>query len=125
MGTNKFHHYMLEKKIKIKQMKELSLVVCVYNEEENIAPLGKQIIEALEGYNYEVIFVNDGSTDKTRSEILKIKHGNFVLLDLKMNYGQSTALQAGIDLAEGEYIVLLDGDLQNDPADSTNDAGHG
>ena len=101
----------------MKSMKELSLVICVYNEESNIAPLSLQIIEALKGYNYEAIFVNDGSTDATRAEILKINHENFVLLDLKMNYGQSTALQAGIDLAEGEYIVLLDGDLQNDPAD--------
>lgn len=98
-------------------MKELSLVICVYNEESNIAPLSKQIINALEPYNYEAIFVNDGSTDKTKSEILKINHENFVLLDLKMNYGQSSALQAGIDMAEGEFIALLDGDLQNDPAD--------
>ena len=98
-------------------MKELSVVICVYNEEENIAPLSRQIMEALEGFDYEAIFVNDGSSDKTKSEILKINHENFTLLDLKMNYGQSTALQAGIDLAQGEYIALLDGDLQNDPAD--------
>ncbi len=98
-------------------MKELSVVICVYNEEENIAPLSRQIMEALEGFDYEAIFVNDGSSDKTKSEILKINHENFTLLDLKMNYGQSTALQAGIDLAQGEYIALLDGDLQNDPTD--------
>lgn len=98
-------------------MKELSLVICVYNEELNIRPLSEQIINALKGYNYEAIFVDDGSSDKTREEVLKIKDEHFTLLELKKNYGQSSALQAGIDLAEGEHIVLLDGDLQNDPAD--------
>ncbi|NOY95527.1 MAG: glycosyltransferase family 2 protein [Chlorobi bacterium] len=98
-------------------MKKLSLVICVYNEELNIAPLSKQIKEALEGFDYEAIFVDDGSTDATRSEILKINDEHFLLVELKRNYGQSSALQAGIDQAEGEFVVLLDGDLQNDPAD--------
>ena len=98
-------------------MKQLSLVICVYNEEQNIRPLSEQIIDALEGYDYEAIFVDDGSGDRTREEILNIGNERFILLELKKNYGQSSALQAGIDLAEGEHIVLLDGDLQNDPAD--------
>ncbi len=98
-------------------MKKLSLVICVYNEELNIAPLSKQIKEALGGFDYEAIFVDDGSTDATRSEILKINDEHFLLVELKRNYGQSSALQAGIDQAEGEFVVLLDGDLQNDPAD--------
>ena len=98
-------------------MKQLSLVICVYNEELNIRPLSEQIVNALEGYDYEAIFVDDGSTDRTREEILNINDERFILLELKKNYGQSSALQAGIDLAEGEHIVLLDGDLQNDPAD--------
>lgn len=98
-------------------MKQLSLVICVYNEELNIRPLSEQIIAALDGYNYEAIFVDDGSTDRTREEIIAINDERFVLLELKKNYGQSSALQAGIDLAQGGHIVLLDGDLQNDPAD--------
>lgn len=98
-------------------MKQLSVVICVYNEELNIRPLSEQIINALEGFDYEAIFVDDGSTDRTREEIMAIDNNRFVLLELKKNYGQSSALQAGIDLAEGEHIVLLDGDLQNDPAD--------
>ncbi|MDX9880539.1 MAG: glycosyltransferase family 2 protein [Prolixibacteraceae bacterium] len=98
-------------------MKQISLVICVYNEELNIRPLSEQIINALKGYDYEAIFVDDGSTDHTRKEVMAINDKRFVLLELKKNYGQSSALQAGIDLAEGEYIVLLDGDLQNDPAD--------
>lgn len=98
-------------------MKKLSLVICVFNEEPNIKPLSDQIKAALNNYNFEAIFVDDGSTDKTREEILKINDDRFVLVELKRNYGQSSALQAGIDQAQGEYVVLLDGDLQNDPAD--------
>ncbi|GAB1453017.1 glycosyltransferase family 2 protein [Draconibacterium sp.] len=98
-------------------MKKLSLVICVFNEEENIKPLSDQIIAALNNLNFEAIFVDDGSTDKTREEIATINDERFILVELKRNYGQSSALQAGIDQAQGEYVVLLDGDLQNDPAD--------
>ncbi|PTN09782.1 glycosyltransferase family 2 protein [Mangrovibacterium marinum] len=98
-------------------MKELSLVVCVYNEEQNIKPLSDQIKAALKDFDYEVLFVDDGSTDTTRDEIRAIKDEHFVLVELKRNYGQSSALQAGIDQAQGEYVALIDGDLQNDPAD--------
>ncbi|HYQ58228.1 MAG TPA: glycosyltransferase family 2 protein [Draconibacterium sp.] len=97
--------------------KKLSLVICVWNEELNIKPLSEQIKAALEGIDYEAIFVDDGSTDKTREEIRKINNDRFLLVELKRNYGQSSALQAGIDQAEGEFIALIDGDLQNDPAD--------
>ena len=98
-------------------MKKLSVVICVYNEELNISPLADQIKKALDGIDYEAIFVDDGSTDKTREEILKIADNRFLLVELKRNYGQSSALQAGIDQADGEFVVLIDGDLQNDPAD--------
>ncbi len=98
-------------------MKQLSLVICVYNEELNILPLSDQIKAALEGVDFEAIFVDDGSTDTTCQKIREINDDRFLLLELKRNYGQSSALQAGIDQAAGEYVVLLDGDLQNDPAD--------
>ncbi len=98
-------------------MKKLSLVICVWNEELNIKPLSEQIKAALSDIDYEAIFVDDGSTDNTRKEIRKINDDRFLLVELKRNYGQSSALQAGIDQAEGEFVVLLDGDLQNDPAD--------
>jgi glycosyltransferase involved in cell wall biosynthesis len=98
-------------------MKKLSLVICVFNEAPNIKPLVEQIIKSLDGLDFEAIFVNDGSTDDTQSEILKIRDNRFILVELKRNYGQSSALQAGIDQAKGEYVALIDGDLQNDPAD--------
>jgi glycosyltransferase involved in cell wall biosynthesis len=95
----------------------ISLVVCVFNEEENILPLAEQIINAMGGFDFEAIFVDDGSTDSTREKIREIKDNRFLIVELKKNYGQSSALQAGIDMATGEYIVTLDGDLQNDPSD--------
>ena len=98
-------------------MKKLSVVICVFNEEANIAPLCREIQNAMGNIDYEAIFVDDGSTDKTRDEILKTRDSRFFLVELNRNYGQSSALQAGIDVAEGEYIALMDGDLQNDPAD--------
>jgi glycosyltransferase involved in cell wall biosynthesis len=98
-------------------MKKLSLVICVYNEESNIKPLSEQIQNALDGIDYEAVFVDDGSSDKTCDEVRKINDERFILIELKRNYGQSSALQAGIDHADAEYIALIDGDLQNDPAD--------
>ena len=98
-------------------MKQLSLIICVYNEELNIKPLAEQIKAALPDFDYEAIFVDDGSSDRTREEIRAIDDDRYVLVELKRNYGQSSALQAGIDQAIGEHVVLLDGDLQNDPAD--------
>jgi glycosyltransferase involved in cell wall biosynthesis len=98
-------------------MKKLSVVVCVYNEEENIKHLVQQISDALTTIDYEIIYVDDGSTDSTVKEILNLKHPHLTLVQFKKNFGQSSALAAGIDHATGEFIVLLDGDLQNDPAD--------
>ena len=102
-------------------MRELSLVVTVINEEDNIHPLIEEIRNALGGMDYEVVFVDDGSTDATRKRIKEAIQealdDRVILVELKKNYGQSTAMTAGIDHTKGKYIVLLDGDLQNDPAD--------
>jgi glycosyltransferase involved in cell wall biosynthesis len=96
---------------------QLSLVIPVFNEADNVGLLAAKINDALEGYNYEIIFVDDFSTDGTRTVIKKIADERIHLIELKKNYGQSLALAAGIDYAGGEYIITMDGDLQNDPAD--------
>ena len=98
-------------------MKELSIVITVKNEEENITPLLQTIRSALPGVDYEMILVDDGSTDKTKQQILNNADERTVLVELRKNYGQSTAMTAGIDYSSGRYIALLDGDLQNDPSD--------
>jgi len=98
-------------------MKELSVVITVLNEKDNIKPLIEAIRNALTGINYEVVFVDDGSSDGTQKEIYEYADERIVLVELRRNYGQSTAMTAGIDNASGTYIALLDGDLQNDPAD--------
>lgn len=96
---------------------KLSVVVPVYNEEENVGLLVDRIVTALADKNYEIILVDDGSTDQTRQEIKKLNHPKVVLIELKKNYGQSLALAAGIDYSTGDYIITMDGDLQNDPDD--------
>ena len=98
-------------------MRELSVVITVLNEKENIAPLIEAIKSALIGIDYEVIFVDDGSNDGTQKEIRKYSNDQIILVELRKNYGQSTAMTAGIDHTTGNYIALLDGDLQNDPTD--------
>ncbi|NND05913.1 MAG: glycosyltransferase family 2 protein [Saprospiraceae bacterium] len=96
---------------------EISIVVCVYNEEDNIKPLIDQIHTALTGVSYEIIYVDDGSTDRTLEELQDCLDDHLKVLALRRNYGQSLALMAGIDSAKGRYIVTMDGDLQNDPSD--------
>ncbi len=96
---------------------EISIVVCVYNEEGNIVPLIERIQDALEGYSYEIVYVDDGSTDDTLKELKTCNSKRLKVVELRRNYGQSLALSAGIDVAEGTYIITMDGDLQNDPSD--------
>jgi glycosyltransferase involved in cell wall biosynthesis len=76
-----------------------------------------QVREALEDYDYEVIFVDDGSTDKTAEVINSIHDERVNLIQFKRNFGQSSALLAGFDRATGDFIITMDGDLQNDPRD--------
>ena len=96
---------------------KLSLVITVFNEEDNIEPLMASISESLSDLNYEVVFVDDGSTDQTVVKIKEQADPCIKLVILTRNYGQTAAMTAGIDQATGDYIVTLDGDLQNDPAD--------
>ncbi|ASV29057.1 glycosyltransferase family 2 protein [Maribacter cobaltidurans] len=95
----------------------LSVVVPLYNEEDNVVLLTQKIHESLIGYNYQIIYIDDFSTDNTKKVVKAMEDGKVHLIELKKNYGQSLALAAGIDYAEGEYIITMDGDLQNDPSD--------
>ncbi len=96
---------------------ELSIVITVLNERENIVPLISKLKQDLSAIDHEVIFVDDGSTDGTQKEIKAIADDSITLIELRKNYGQSTAMTAGIDHTRGKYVALLDGDMQNDSSD--------
>lgn len=98
-------------------MKLISVVVALYNEAGNIPALVQQITTALQNHNYEMILVDDGSTDSSVKIIKENLLPEIKLIVLRKNYGQSAAMAAGIDAAKGEYIVTMDADLQNDPSD--------
>lgn len=100
---------------------QVSLLVPVYNEEENLPELYRQLFEIFQrsGRSYEIIFINDGSKDRSL-EILQgfqNENPNVVIADLMRNFGQHSAAAAGLSLASGEYISVIDADLQNDPED--------
>ncbi len=99
----------------------LSIVVPIYNEEENLPILYEKLKKVLDsiGKSYEIIFVNDGSTDKSWEIIKELaeKDPNVIGVTFKRNYGQTAAMSAGFDIANGEIIITMDGDLQNDPED--------
>ena len=96
---------------------EISVVVCVYNEENNIKPLINRIHKALNTFSFEIIYVDDGSTDRTLDQLKTLQTDKLRIVEMRKNYGQSLALMAGIHQALGEFIVTMDGDLQNDPQD--------
>jgi glycosyltransferase involved in cell wall biosynthesis len=100
---------------------QTSLIVPVYNEVENLPILAaqlSQLMDQLAGES-EVVFVNDGSTDGSTEvlEQLAQQDARFVVVQFRRNYGQTAAMQAGLEAARGEHLVTLDGDLQNDPSD--------
>lgn len=99
----------------------LSLVVPVYNEVENLTPLYERVREVLDptGWTYELILVDDGSTDGSDRMLadLHAKDSRVKVLRFRRNFGQTAALAAGFDYAHGDIVVSLDGDMQNDPVD--------
>ena len=100
---------------------DLSVVVPLYNEEESLPYLVEQLTDALRpsGERFELVLVNDGSSDRTAEVLEQLSHNvpELVAVLLRKNYGQTAAMAAGFDVAQGDVIVSLDGDLQNDPAD--------
>jgi glycosyltransferase involved in cell wall biosynthesis len=103
------------------EIRKLSIVIPVYNEEENVPLLYRELKEVLEElpYDYEIIFVNDGSRDRTGEVLEEIaqKDKKVKVIEFARNYGQTSAMMAGMDFASGDIIITMDGDLQNDPKD--------
>lgn len=101
---------------------QLSLVVPIYNEIDNLVPLVTRIQQALAGYEpgtFEAILINDGSTDGSDVVLRKLaaQHAFIKVVHFRQNYGQTAAFDAGFKTASGEWILTLDADLQNDPMD--------
>jgi glycosyltransferase involved in cell wall biosynthesis len=99
----------------------LSIVIPIKDERDNLSPLHERLRKAVDplGLSYEIVFVDDGSIDGSFRvlEVLAAADPRVKVVRLRRNFGQSAALQAGIDWSEGDVLVTLDGDLQNDPAD--------
>lgn len=108
----------------------LSIVIPIYNEEENINELFEEIknnsdkLVSGDGIkDYEIIFVNDGSKDNSQEKLLEIQKkskGKVKVIEFRKNFGQTAALKAGFTESKGDLIITMDGDLQNDPADMKN-----
>ncbi len=98
---------------------ELSVVLPVFNEEDNLGPLYQEITAALENINHEILFIDDGSSDGSLAKLREIqrKDPRVRVVVFRRNFGQTAAMAAGFDLACGNVIATLDADRQNDPAD--------
>ena len=105
----------------MKERPVLSIVVPVFNEEESVQILFQAIRSACEsfGESYEIIFIDDGSSDRTPILLTQLhqEHSSVRVIEFRKNYGQTLAMAAGFRASRGEYVVSMDGDLQNDPAD--------
>ena len=100
---------------------KLSIVIPIYNEEENIRPLYDELNEVLQAieHPHEIVFIDDGSSDRSLELLEEIQHndGNVIVVSFRRNFGQTAAMAAGFDYAIGDVIVTMDGDMQNDPHD--------
>ena len=107
--------------IEVMTTPRLSVVVLIYNESESVEPLHEELSEVLEGLNitYEIVYVDDGSRDGSTAKLAQLAaHDPHVrVVSFRRNFGQTAAVQAGIDNSRGEIVVLMDGDMQNDPHD--------
>jgi glycosyltransferase involved in cell wall biosynthesis len=100
---------------------DLSIIVPVYNEQDNVAAVYSAIKSALQsmGCTYEIVMVDDGSSDKSYSLLkdLALQDADLKVIRFRRNFGQTAAMSAGFDFAKGDIIIPMDGDLQNDPSD--------
>lgn len=102
------------------QTKKISIIIPVYNEEESVVQLHQEIMAVMDklSYFYDIIFVDDGSIDRTLMELEKLSP--ITVISFTRNFGKSQALQAGFNEASGDYIITLDGDLQDNPKEIPN-----
>ncbi|HDL17512.1 MAG TPA: glycosyltransferase, partial [Bacteroidetes bacterium] len=105
----------------VKPKLDISVVIPLYNEEDNVDLLHKALDDVLSKMpeKYEIIFIDDGSSDNTfaKMRMLAQKDPNLKLIKFRNNCGQSAATDAGFEMARGKTIIVMDGDLQNDPRD--------
>jgi glycosyltransferase involved in cell wall biosynthesis len=119
-----------QRNTKREKERTLSIVIPLYNEEENIEPLFKEInLDAQDLLakklisDYEVIFINDGCKDRSQEKLLEVQKrskGKIKIIEFRKNFGQTAALKAGFAESKGDLIITMDGDLQNDPTDMLN-----
>ena len=100
---------------------DISVILPVYNEEENIQEMHAEIDAVMQqmGKDYEIIFINDGSSDLTLKKLIEIQESDLhaVVVEFRRNFGQTAAMSAGFQMARGEVVVSMDSDRQNDPRD--------
>ena len=100
---------------------KISIIVPIYNEEENIDPLFGALFRVLRRlpHDFEIVAVNDGSTDGSyeKLSIAAAEHSELKVVNLRRNFGQTAAIMAGIDYSSGDTLIFIDADLQNDPED--------
>lgn len=97
----------------------LSIVIPIHNEKDNILPLYEELVTALAGQKFEILFCNDGSYDGSRQilEDLVLRDSQIKAIHFRRNFGQSAAMDVGFKYAEGDIVIAMDGDMQNDPRD--------
>ena len=116
------HRFILLRHFRVNSNLELSIIIPVFNEQDNINPLLTQVQDTMSNQKltWELLVIDDGSSDETAMRVREfIAHSDASvhLIEFQRNFGQTSAMQAGIDEAQGQFIATLDGDLQNDPAD--------
>ena len=102
-------------------MKKVSLIVSVYNEEKGLRDfyrVTKEVLSGIPGYEFQVLFVNDGSTDKSGeilSELRSVDPDTVKVIEFSRNFGHEAAMCAGLDYADGDFLIFMDADLQHPP----------
>ena len=101
------------------QNQKISVVIPVFNEEKSILPIYSKIVNELDAFDIEIIFINDGSTDNTRQNILNIiqSDSSVLMIDFNRNFGKAAGLSEAFKIAKGDIVVTIDGDLQDDPSE--------